>query len=222
MLRSEFGTLVLLGLGIAPQDNAITGMVAWQQGENCNAQFNPFASELVYGQCTNYNPQTVKNYATLTDGLIATCQTLNNGLYGDIVSLLASNASPNEIAAAIDASQWGTKDVVSVVAGGIYDNAPVNAPGVDRAWVSSSFPWSAPAAPVVEPTPAPEPAPVDPSTYVVKPGDTLWGIAQRLDVPENALYNRNATQIESVARAHGLMNSQQGRYIWPGEVLDIP
>lgn len=79
--------------------------------------------------------------------------------------------------------------------------------------------------PVTKPTPQPTPAPSAKPPYVVRSGDTLWGIAQSRLGSGNLwqeIYNANTQTIESTAQAHGLPNSGNGHWIYPGEVLHIP
>lgn len=61
--------------------------------------------------------------------------------------------------------------------------------------------------------------------YTVVPGDTLWRIANRFygsGTKYPVIYQANAEVIEAAARAHGKKNSNNGHWIWPGEVLNIP
>jgi LysM repeat protein len=89
-----------------------------------------------------------------------------------------------------------------------------------------------------EPSPAPLPSPSPPATnpspspavrtYVIRSGDTLFGIASRYHVSESTLYTRNAGVIEAAAHAHGKSSSrggphnEPGWWIYPGTTLTIP
>lgn len=69
--------------------------------------------------------------------------------------------------------------------------------------------------------------PVKTSTYTVKSGDTLSSIASMESGKGNAtswedIYNANQGIIESTARAHNFSSSDDGHWIFPGEVLQIP
>lgn len=71
----------------------------------------------------------------------------------------------------------------------------------------------------------PEPAPPPAQTYTVSSGDTLWGIAQNFygnGAQWQDIYNANADTIESTAQEHGFGSSDNGHWIWSGEVLVIP
>lgn len=64
------------------------------------------------------------------------------------------------------------------------------------------------------------------STYVVKSGDTLWGISQKVSLKWSTLYNMNKEIIEKTAterwKAAGInRGSQHGKWIFPGTKLLI-
>lgn len=64
--------------------------------------------------------------------------------------------------------------------------------------------------------------------YTVKQGDTLWMLATQFygnrNILSNAnkIYNANKDVIEAAAKARGLANSDNGHWIFPGTVLNIP
>ena len=63
------------------------------------------------------------------------------------------------------------------------------------------------------------------SRYIVKSGDTLWGISKKFygtGKKHGVIYNANADIIENVARAHGKKSSDNGHWIWAGTELFIP
>ncbi len=58
--------------------------------------------------------------------------------------------------------------------------------------------------------------------YIVQPGDTLIGIAEKFDVASwRSVYAANRDVIETVARRRGYANSRNGDIIFPGERLVI-
>lgn len=63
------------------------------------------------------------------------------------------------------------------------------------------------------------------SSYTVKTDDTLWSIAAKClgsgsEWPR--LLDANAGTIEAAAKKHGMQSSDNGHWIWPGDVLAIP
>ena len=64
-----------------------------------------------------------------------------------------------------------------------------------------------------------------PSTYTIKTGDTLWGIAQKLlgsGAKWETIYDANKTIIEQTAKKYGKSSSNRGWWIYPGVTLKIP
>lgn len=62
-------------------------------------------------------------------------------------------------------------------------------------------------------------------TYTVKKGDTLWAIAkEKLGAGSRyaEIYNLNKDLIEETAKSHGKKSSDNGHWIWAGEVLTLP
>lgn len=70
-------------------------------------------------------------------------------------------------------------------------------------------------APVPKPTPAPAPKP-GATTYTVKSGDNLSSIAAMWKVSTSSAYAKNASAIETAAKAHGLKSSRGGPNNTPG------
>lgn len=96
---------------------------------------------------------------------------------------------------------------------------------------SNGYPPSINTAPVVTAPPATKPPTVKKppvkktTTYVVRSGDTLSGIAQKLYGSASkwtVIYNANKSTIESAAKRHGHSSSDNGHWIFVGESLVIP
>ena len=63
------------------------------------------------------------------------------------------------------------------------------------------------------------------STYVIKSGDTLWGIAKKFygsGAKWPTIYNANKEIIEKTAKKYGRSSSDNGHWIYPGVTLTIP
>ena len=61
--------------------------------------------------------------------------------------------------------------------------------------------------------------------YVVKSGDTLWGISQVYygeGIQWTRIYDANAGTIEATAQQYGKADSDHGHWIYPGTALVIP
>jgi len=62
-------------------------------------------------------------------------------------------------------------------------------------------------------------------TYTVVRGDCLWNIAKKHlgnGAKYTEIYAKNKDLIESTARKHGKKSSENGRWIYPGMVLQMP
>ena len=63
------------------------------------------------------------------------------------------------------------------------------------------------------------------STYTIKKGDTLWGIARSFygdGTKWKTIYEANKDIIESTAKKYGKKSSDNGNWIYPGVTLTIP
>lgn len=63
------------------------------------------------------------------------------------------------------------------------------------------------------------------STYTVRSGDTLWDLAYQYyksGTKYTVIYNANKDVIEAAAKAHGKKSSENGHWIYPETVLNIP
>ena len=63
------------------------------------------------------------------------------------------------------------------------------------------------------------------TTYTIKSGDTLWGIARKHygnGAKWNTIYTANKEIIEQTAKKYGRSSSSNGHWIYPGVTLTIP
>ena len=63
------------------------------------------------------------------------------------------------------------------------------------------------------------------TSYTIKSGDTLWAISQKFlgaGSKWQTIYDANKEIIESTAKKHGKSSSNNGHWIYPGVVLQIP
>ena len=63
------------------------------------------------------------------------------------------------------------------------------------------------------------------TSYTIKRGDSLWLIAQKMmgsGAKWQTLYQANKTIIESTAKRYGRSSSSNGKWIYPGVVIQIP
>lgn len=61
--------------------------------------------------------------------------------------------------------------------------------------------------------------------YIIKSGDTLWGIAKKFydnGAKCSIIYKVNKTVIENAAKAYGKKSSSNGHWIYPGTKLILP
>lgn len=108
----DFAVSVLQGLGIHPTNSNVKAMVGWTHAEGGHthntARWNFLnTTQPMPGAGNTGNQGNIKVYNSFEQGVQATVKTLKNGLYGGILSALRGS-SPHAVAAAIDASPWGT------------------------------------------------------------------------------------------------------------------
>jgi len=85
----EFVTALAHKLNI-PDAIALHTLAAnWAHWEFSEAAHNPFDTEQVVGTRNDYNSVGVQNYASLEDGVTATVETMQNGLYPSLIPCLA-------------------------------------------------------------------------------------------------------------------------------------
>ena len=112
-VRSDQFMLALLKWkGMPTSINNVTTMLTWKVSEGSNARWNPMDTEWPMPDATNYNPQGVKNYATIQDGIEAFWATLEQkefaAGYGPIIQALEVSQAPAEAIVRINLSPWGS------------------------------------------------------------------------------------------------------------------
>jgi len=109
----QFASAVLADIAAPLTTSNLGAFAAWAAGENTCAQFNPLATTQPEPGATPFNTLTdgghVWNYPTLAVGVEATTTALTNGRYGPVISAFRADAGEAAVAAAVEASPWGTK-----------------------------------------------------------------------------------------------------------------
>lgn len=113
-VRSDQFMMALLKWKNYPiSNNNIRTMVIWKVSEGSNAIWNPFDTEWPMPGATNYNKVGVKNYASITDGITAFWNTLDQpewaSSYGPIKAALMASEAPAIACQTIANSVWGSK-----------------------------------------------------------------------------------------------------------------
>lgn len=157
--REEFARALCAEMGWATSQQNLDALVAWQAAENTQALFNPLATTEGWAGATDFNTAGVKSYLSLADGLAATKATLTNGLYGSVISAFAFQKPATDSGAAIDASPWGTVNVVGVVADVVADRTAYYSAPIGGSTEAPAAPAPSTPAPVADPTPVPEAPP---------------------------------------------------------------
>lgn len=131
MNRQEWAIALLQRLGISPNEQNVSALVAWQQAEGTRARYNPLATTQPAPGADNFNSVGVKDYATQDQGLDATVKTLRNGNYPNILSALKSGTA-YDVGNAVLHSPWGTgSGLLSVLQSASVPHSPP--PGKDGA-----------------------------------------------------------------------------------------
>ena len=121
---------VLSCIGAKPTKDNMLFMYAWRQAEHSlyekkpAAKNNPFNTTQPMNGATRLKGNThgVKNYQTTQDGIRATCDTLKNGRYENIIDGFKTNAGLETLKNAVSSSPWGTSnDLLSRVIDGYVD-----------------------------------------------------------------------------------------------------
>ena len=121
---------VLSCIGAKPTKDNMLFMYAWRQAEHSlyekkpAAKNNPFNTTQPMNGATRLKGNThgVKNYQTTQDGIRATCDTLKNGKYEEILKAFRNNEGLDALKNAVSYSPWGTSgDLLSQVIDGYVD-----------------------------------------------------------------------------------------------------
>lgn len=114
----DFYKQVLSCVGAKPTKDNMSFMYAWRQAEGGKASNNPFNTSHKLPGSTTYNSHGVQNYKSSEDGIEATCKTLNNGRYTDIVNGLKNDVGLFELSRMKGLKTWGTGELLAKVADG--------------------------------------------------------------------------------------------------------
>jgi hypothetical protein len=114
----EFYKKVLSCVGAKPTKDNMSFMYAWRQAEGGKASNNPFNTTHKMPDSTKYNSVGVRNYKNSEDGIQATCKTLKNGRYNDIVDGLKNDVGLFELSRMKGLKTWGTGELLAKVADG--------------------------------------------------------------------------------------------------------
>ena len=100
---------ILAGIGAPVTPGGVAILVAWQACEGGPAtRHNPLNTTLPMPGSFAINSQGVQAYPTEAEGITATVQTLQNGLYPQIVSALRSGQPAAFLDAQGEIQTWGT------------------------------------------------------------------------------------------------------------------
>jgi len=103
---------LLSQLGDQATPENVRAVVAWERAEGGHwangARYNPLNTTQPMPGSWTVNAAGVQAYRTWGDGLRATVMTLENGLYGGVLSVLRGGGCAPCVAVAVGASPWGT------------------------------------------------------------------------------------------------------------------
>lgn len=114
VVTTGFYQELLRAVGAPVTRENLRALLAWQRAEGGRATYNPFNTTQPAAGATWYNtfgPNGefhVRNYPDAETGRHATATTLLNGRYPGILKALRAGNNGVAVAAAIDASPWGT------------------------------------------------------------------------------------------------------------------
>ncbi len=103
---------LLRALGMPRTTANLAAIIAWEMAEGGHwynsATYNPLNTTWRMPGATSMNSVGVKTYLSWAQGLAATVNTFNNGLYGGILAALRAGNDAQAVADAVAASPWGT------------------------------------------------------------------------------------------------------------------
>jgi hypothetical protein len=123
---------ILSCVGAKPTTGNMLFMYAWRQSEGGTASNNPFNTTHKMPGSTKYKDSShgVQNYKTSEDGIQATCKTLKNGRYNDIVDGLKNDVGLFELSRMKGLKTWGTGELLAKVADGYLNGSKPTPPAI--------------------------------------------------------------------------------------------
>lgn len=101
----------LLELAAPVNDHTLYAIYAWLAGESTKARNNGLATTHGGLRFTPFNSAGVKNFPTFAIGMRATCETITNRIYHDLLAEILKGKSAHAICREIVKSPWGTQHV---------------------------------------------------------------------------------------------------------------
>jgi len=127
--RADFAEDVLLTGGWPQHLNNHVALVAWMEGENTLAKYNPFATSHPMDGATDFNSSGVKNYVSFSQGVQATVDTIRLARYAEIVKNLEEHSSAFYTLTAVEASGTWTQ----------FDNLSTFVENIRASWTRYAF-----------------------------------------------------------------------------------
>ena len=127
--RADFAKAVIFAGGWSQHLNNHVALVAWMEGENTLAKYNPFATSHPMPGATNFNSSGVKNYVSFSQGVQATVETIRLTRYAEIVKNLEEHSSAFYTLTAVEASGTWTQ----------FDNLSTFVENIRASWTRYAF-----------------------------------------------------------------------------------
>jgi hypothetical protein len=109
---ADFANAFLNAIPEPDTPSNVEAIVGWEEAEGGNwqndAKFNPLDTTYPLDGSTPINSVGVQSFGSWTIGVTATLDTIENGLYGGILSALSVGNNAYAVADAVGASPWGT------------------------------------------------------------------------------------------------------------------